>query len=828
MTARNRPIALDILGDKVYNIQSWVDNNNKEKQAAEWSSWEPQYPRPTFKGRSTIPHNNRKRVPIPPRGSTQQTKPPPPRGNRQRNSPPPHGNRQRNPQPPRGNRQSVPVSTKPQATGGAPDHQNFTAPKDSSRSRPYAGRNRRQNQRIRAESRKDGHDSSDWLLDANNQAAVGNQVEAQTSNNIDLDNHPNNSLPTPGASNLRQLHDAFVSTSPQENPMQDDSRKTDPQPHSMAQASPKSDYVPPHLRNRQSTSPPADTRDSAPNARSEYVPPHLRNRKSASPPRDPEDSATQPKQDHVPPHKRKGRRRGQRNQNASNAKSAGQLNEQTASEAKAPFENGAEHNGENGDLMEVYRRPVVEVPKDVWTIKPGKKMPIPQSPKKKGRRGKAFATNKEIREAYENAPSVNGSEWAKDEGWDKVFGPDEDDPNYDAYRLVDWEGNFLPCVDWTYREAFSVDPAKQKEYIQTWILRGPQPGDESAVPINGGDSEIATTSWAALKIDGLPLQEWWQEAMDCHHFEDDCVPWWTTFMPGTSQLAPHNAPDCHVDEKDKEHDHEAYEKDEGAGPKCKQFIAREKRKAEQKRRRRQELDEQAAAIRAELPSVYAQLPKIHTKINFYVRFAAPSDMLQITAIYNKILQSSVKIAERDAVTKETMMGRLNESKRDSFSWVVAVARARNNRGVEYDHVFGFASATDYHSIGGMYRYTADIEVFVDPEFQRKGIGSCLMDRLMKLLTTDYDGYEGYEFYGDGTGLAERGGGRRLNAIVMNVPHDSGDPKDLEAASKFLSQFDMKQAGNLPGVGIKLKKTVDLAIFHAKVTPEIDPKKELGL
>ncbi|KAK7529391.1 hypothetical protein IWX50DRAFT_460477 [Phyllosticta citricarpa] len=751
-------------------------------------------------GRSRIPHGNRKRVPVQPGqplvashlGQNPNKKP---------------ASQQQQSFPPRGRRPRGPGFHRPQAAAHSSHDEHPTAHRNSAHSRHSASRGRR----IWKESSEQPDDT--------NIASVADSDAPQTPNKLNFEDIQNSqprsshlSHPSNRVSNVQLLHDSFVGSSAQNKQMHNDSSKTAFESPKM-EAPPKPNYVPPHLRNSRHT-----TGKNNPN------------------------STPSPQPDYVPPHKRtgKGKGRGNRKRNPSQPKAAANSvhhNGQAAhngtaqpSEANRPNENGVKKGNEQDEVTEVFRRPACAIPKNVWTCKPGKPQPT-AAPAKQERGRKAFATDKEIRQTYGTGKSPAGShwQWENDEGWDKVCGPDKDDPNYDAMRLVDWEGNWLPCVDWTYREAFTVDPVKHKQFIQTWILRGPQPGDESAIEVPGGEHEIATPSWAAIEIDGMVLQDWWKEAFDGHRVERDCVPWWTTFTAGSpNQLVPHNVPDCKVDRKDSEHEDVAFMRDMGSEEASKKFREKERRKAERRRKREQEYEERAALIEHDLWNAPVT-PKINTKIDLYVRFAQPADMAKITEIYNAVLETSVRVPERAAVTTAEMTARWTESQKDSFAWLVAIEQpGRSRRDATKEQILGFGAAGDYHCIHGMYRYTAEIEVFVNPKFQRQGIGSCLMDRLMKQSSLEYEGFDGYEFVGDGSNLAERGGGRMLSGVIMNVPHDSDDPKDLDDVTKFLSKFDMNKVGNLPGIGIKLKKNVDLAIFHVKISPTIDPTRELGL
>ncbi|OJI89198.1 hypothetical protein ASPTUDRAFT_70809 [Aspergillus tubingensis CBS 134.48] len=62
-------------------------------------------------------------------------------------------------------------------------------------------------------------------------------------------------------------------------------------------------------------------------------------------------------------------------------------------------------------------------------------------------------------------------------------------------------------------------------------------------------------------------------------------------------------------------------------------------------------------------------------------------------------------------------------------FIVAVERGSGN---QRENIFGYATAKDYTGSETSGRYTAELESFVIPEQQRKGIGNCLMDKLLQV------------------------------------------------------------------------------------------------
>jgi hypothetical protein len=129
---------------------------------------------------------------------------------------------------------------------------------------------------------------------------------------------------------------------------------------------------------------------------------------------------------------------------------------------------------------------------------------------------------------------------------------------------------------------------------------------------------------------------------------------------------------------------------------------------------------------------------------------------------------------------------------------------RNMRGgdediVLPDVVIGFAFADDFNDLKGMYRFTAEMEVYVHTDYYMKGVGKCLLDKLMGLLDSHYLERGGYEVVGedmDGTGQA-----RVVKNIVVHLSYDK--PEKLEWIGKWLEGWlQFRRVGVLDGIGTK--------------------------
>ncbi|RAK87103.1 hypothetical protein BO79DRAFT_256599 [Aspergillus costaricaensis CBS 115574] len=99
--------------------------------------------------------------------------------------------------------------------------------------------------------------------------------------------------------------------------------------------------------------------------------------------------------------------------------------------------------------------------------------------------------------------------------------------------------------------------------------------------------------------------------------------------------------------------------------------------------------------------------------------------------------------------------RIQAAKDARLPFIVAVERGSGN---QRENIFGFATAKDYTGSETSGRYTAELESFVIPEQQRKGIGNCLMDKLLKVC-------DGFDFL---CHIAVRMGKKGITDIVMRT------------------------------------------------------------
>jgi phosphinothricin acetyltransferase len=98
------------------------------------------------------------------------------------------------------------------------------------------------------------------------------------------------------------------------------------------------------------------------------------------------------------------------------------------------------------------------------------------------------------------------------------------------------------------------------------------------------------------------------------------------------------------------------------------------------------------------------------------------DSVGCAAIYAPFVEETAISLEERAPTAADFAARINRIEQ-THPWLVAEHE---------DHIAGFAYACPHHERPG-YRWAADVAVYVDPAFHRRGVGRALYRALLNLL-----------------------------------------------------------------------------------------------
>ncbi|KAF2843660.1 hypothetical protein M501DRAFT_985761 [Patellaria atrata CBS 101060] len=436
-------------------------------------------------------------------------------------------------------------------------------------------------------------------------------------------------------------------------------------------------------------------------------------------------------------------------------------------------------------------------------------------------RSDKWPTNKEIREHAEKAGN-EGDKTAKSSADDAYY--DETNP---LGHLVDWNGDWLPApVDWEFRNTY-----KSKNFfrnIADWIPdkdRDERVTTEQLLdPVKG---EVVVRKWIPTDIDAEDTQLWWDRHLQSDLYLDSLdldeenqfdKPWWTMFTPqNSSMLKPINVPDAKLDPVD-EISCKLAAADLGSRHASKKITLKEERRKAWKKAYYDSF-KNARELKVELDKLQLDPRATQVKpfVNIYLREYKPGDATQVVDIYNWYIRNSVFAPEFQVRPINVMASSLQALKDAGLTFIVAVEKKistgpNNRRPRGPEKIVGYAYTNEFPREHPMFRYTAEMELFVHPEYLKKGVARCLLDRLLYLVDPMYDLRNGYEFVGEGTHLCA-GGKRVLNSIIAFLHYDDNDVFWADCITEWMNGFGFELEADVKKVGSKLGKFVGYRILH---------------
>lgn len=143
---------------------------------------------------------------------------------------------------------------------------------------------------------------------------------------------------------------------------------------------------------------------------------------------------------------------------------------------------------------------------------------------------------------------------------------------------------------------------------------------------------------------------------------------------------------------------------------------------------------------------------------------------------------------------------------EDLPYLVAVEKSNNRLPVGQkfvnERIVAVAFMDDYCDQGSMYRFAFELEMYIHPDFIRKGIAKCMLDRLIELINPSYMARGGYDWVNTGDYL-KNGAGRVIKTVNISVPHEEGD--GLEWLTEFLKKFKFRKVGHMFKTGYKYGK-----------------------
>ncbi|KAK5122593.1 hypothetical protein LTR85_003856 [Meristemomyces frigidus] len=477
-----------------------------------------------------------------------------------------------------------------------------------------------------------------------------------------------------------------------------------------------------------------------------------------------------------------------------------------------------------------------------------------------GRGGQA--TQRDARWPKNSDQKADPNRWVTNWGSEKSFGSSIDSAQADCgfgegktkrapageggFKLTDWNGGWAPApIDWDVRPAFR-DPTKLPQ-IERWMLQINEEmcgitREVSTKEATADTDEVIPRYWIPIAFPrnveqgtSWAPQTFWNEIINSspqpmHEGDLDGVrPWWEQAKaPDSIFLRPYTPPVIKgIDPDENQNERFARENDHGADQHAQNRKRTELAKRDAQRKRREKQDEKVRKFASSAPVTNRE--RIKPGVNLYVRSARPADMVQLRDIYNHYVEFTCCTPEAERRTTSDMNQRYNDILSNRLPFLVACERGgkvpnrrkkRNPEGdlIIPDKVVGFAFADDYNDMTGMYRFTAEVEVYTSKHHYMKGIAKCLMDKLTALLDPEYVERGGFDVQGEE--LEGVGPSRVIKNIIANVSYDT--PERLEWKSRWLTSWlAFEHKGNLEDIGNKLGKSVSLAVFLRKTGATVD-------
>lgn len=402
------------------------------------------------------------------------------------------------------------------------------------------------------------------------------------------------------------------------------------------------------------------------------------------------------------------------------------------------------------------------------------------------------------------SPDTHSAAWQSnmpnlevDNGFGGVMRVDRAAEDVGDYQLADWTGGFAPPLPWEGRPQFND---RFLQCIRKWhagVDHEPGLVQFDSLELKNVGHEIASRAWIPEEIEGLSAAEWWTDHIRSPESEHTpgSKPWWLNYIvPSAEFLKEYVVPNALLDPADND------------PTKTSMTSATAILKLENKRLRKNSKKSSIKGSRARIIEAVVPPPNPYEpNINMFLRPATRQDMLQITDLYNYYIDETVFCTEMRHLTTQEMTERWLDVKEVRLPFFVAVRRTGEGTksGGRYDtqhpEIIGFAFADDYCGYHSMYRYAVEIEIYVKPRFYRKGVGRCMLDKIVSVLDSLYLDRGGYDFLTEDPSYCS-GGARVIGSIIINAPYADSTRKDWLIS--WLKQFDFEQCGDYADIGIK--------------------------
>ena len=271
-------------------------------------------------------------------------------------------------------------------------------------------------------------------------------------------------------------------------------------------------------------------------------------------------------------------------------------------------------------------------------------------------------------------------------------------------------------------------------------------------------------------------------------------------------------------------------------------------KKEAKRQKIEQAEAMAAAAHRE--EILSREPEPHPfapRIPLYLRPATENDAQHIANIYNHYVVNSIVPEDHEPLETKDILSTMRTLRSEQIPFIVAVRgrlpqQSQSSRHVnlpQFENIVGFAFG-EHRNYGlkglatGRSRFSANLHLYVHHENTRQGIGRCLLDRLLQIMSYSYAGKDGYDWINHTNDPSyEIGRGGRCYEAFFQLPiiaeqEKTKDP-NYEWIKAFLGKFYFVESArilcdgrsnNISGNG----KWLDVVHFQLETTntKDIEP------
>jgi L-amino acid N-acyltransferase YncA len=197
------------------------------------------------------------------------------------------------------------------------------------------------------------------------------------------------------------------------------------------------------------------------------------------------------------------------------------------------------------------------------------------------------------------------------------------------------------------------------------------------------------------------------------------------------------------------------------------------------------------------------------RANVYLRGVEDRDIPGLLMILNWYGQKSNLSSSLGTLDEQDVRQRIEDSRRAKLPFIVAAERRRGPSADDTpEKILGYALARDSLGLQTTGRYTAELEIYIKPDHKRRGIGKCLLDKLIEVCDATYVPKRGF-FYDAGcddkTGIYP-GGSRTLKRLVFTISYSVPERSQIKWLIDWLERdYHFEQQGVLKGARVKFER-----------------------